>query len=165
MKYTALPRGCVGPRLIRQGGDQHQATPGLRISRASTSTGQEHDESWTSTRLTAGEVMASVTVSPGSCLMALVTSSLVSRIATLGSTRTAQAQMAARTWPRLRPPRPVPWSAGRGIPAVRSDGRGHRVHRVPLGPVRVVRESAGHSARLLPGKYPSNVPNFSVPVS
>ena len=44
--------------------------------------------------------MASVTVSPGSCLMALVTSSLVSRTATLGSTGTSQAQMAARTWLR-----------------------------------------------------------------
>ena len=41
--------------------------------------------------------MASATVSPVSYLMALVTSSLVSRTATLGSTGTSQAQMAART--------------------------------------------------------------------
>ena len=44
--------------------------------------------------------MASMTVSPASCLMALVTSSLVSRTATPGSTGTSQAQMAARTWLR-----------------------------------------------------------------
>ena len=44
--------------------------------------------------------MTSMTVSPGSCRMALVTSSLVSRTATLRSTGTSQAQMAARTWLR-----------------------------------------------------------------
>ena len=44
--------------------------------------------------------MASVMVSPASCLMALVTSSLVSRIATLGSTGISQARMAAWTWLR-----------------------------------------------------------------
>ncbi len=44
--------------------------------------------------------MASVTVPPGSCLMALVTSSLVSRTAISGSTGTSQAQMTARTWLR-----------------------------------------------------------------
>jgi len=44
--------------------------------------------------------MASVTVPVTSCLMALVTSSLVSRIATSGSTGMSQAQMAARTWRR-----------------------------------------------------------------
>ncbi len=44
--------------------------------------------------------MTSVTVSPGSCRMALVTNSLVSRTATSSSTGTSQAQMAARTWPR-----------------------------------------------------------------
>jgi len=41
--------------------------------------------------------MASVMTQPASCLMALVTSSLVSRAATPGSTGTSQAQMAART--------------------------------------------------------------------
>ena len=51
-------------------------------------------------QLTAEQVMASVMVWPASCLMALVTSSLVSRIATSGSTGTSQAQMAARTWLR-----------------------------------------------------------------
>jgi len=44
--------------------------------------------------------MASVTSFPASCLMALVTSSLVSRTATLASMGTSQAQMASRTWPR-----------------------------------------------------------------
>ena len=43
------------------------------------------------------QVMASVTIPPASCLRALVTSSLVSRIATSGSTGTPQVQMAART--------------------------------------------------------------------
>ena len=47
--------------------------------------------------------MASVTVPLASCLMALVTSSLVSRTATSGSTGTSQAQMAARTWLRASP--------------------------------------------------------------
>jgi hypothetical protein len=65
---------------------------------ASTSTGKERDVSWTSTRNWPHEqVMASVTSFPGSCLMALVTSSLVSRTATLASMGTSQAQMAART--------------------------------------------------------------------
>ena len=44
--------------------------------------------------------MASVMVSFVSCLMALVTSSLVSRTATFASTGTSHAQMAARTWVR-----------------------------------------------------------------
>ncbi len=44
--------------------------------------------------------MASVTVPPGSCLMALVTSSLVSKTAASRSTGTPQAQMAPRTWLR-----------------------------------------------------------------
>src|SRR5437016_7471880 len=44
--------------------------------------------------------MARVTALPDSCLMALVTSSLVSRTATSWSTGMSQAQMAARTWPR-----------------------------------------------------------------
>src|SRR6201996_5068836 len=44
--------------------------------------------------------MNSVMVLPASCLMALVTSSLVSRTAMSGSTGTFQALMAARTWSR-----------------------------------------------------------------
>jgi hypothetical protein len=44
--------------------------------------------------------MASAMVSPGSCRMALVTSSLVSRTAMSGSTRLPPAQMAVRTWRR-----------------------------------------------------------------
>ena len=44
--------------------------------------------------------MASMTIPVTSCLMALVTSSLVSRIATSGSTGISHAQMAARTWRR-----------------------------------------------------------------
>ena len=76
--------------------------------------------------------MASVMVSLASCLMALVTSSLVSRTATLASTGTAQAHdgrpdLAAR----LAPPPP-----GRGQPDAAAlqlggTGRRHRVHRVP----------------------------------
>src|SRR5579863_6599462 len=41
-----------------------------------------------------------MTIPVTSCLMALVTSSLVSRTATSGSTGTSQSQMAARTWRR-----------------------------------------------------------------
>src|ERR1700750_2256316 len=44
--------------------------------------------------------MKTVTVSPRSCLIALVTSSLVSRAATSGSTGASQAAMAAWTWRR-----------------------------------------------------------------
>ena len=44
--------------------------------------------------------MASVTVSPSPCVMALVTKSLVSRTAMSGSTGTFQARMTARTWLR-----------------------------------------------------------------
>ena len=48
--------------------------------------------SWTSTRnWPQAQVMTSMTVSPASCLMALVTSSLVSSAATDGSTGTSQA--------------------------------------------------------------------------
>jgi len=44
--------------------------------------------------------MASVTVSLASCLIALVTSSLVSSTATAGSTGMSHARMAAWTWLR-----------------------------------------------------------------
>src|SRR6266852_9647587 len=97
--------------------------------------------------------MASVTVSPASCLMALVTSSLVSRTATLGSTGTSQAQMAARTWLRAS-------AAAAGPVVSRTRHRCSSVGRVGAiafigflsGPVELVRESAGHLARLLPGE-------------
>ena len=67
--------------------------------------------------------MASVMVSPTSCMMALVTSSLVSRAAVLGSTGASQAQITA--WTCLRA------SAAAAGPAIsrtrhrcNSDGRG-----------------------------------------
>jgi|SRR5208282_846468 len=94
--------------------------------------------------------MASVTVPLTSCLMALVTSSLVSRIATLGSTGTSQAQMAVRTSRRAS-------LAAAGPVARRTRHRCSSVGRVGAiafigflsGPVLLVRENAGHSGRLL----------------
>src|SRR5689334_15985979 len=47
--------------------------------------------------------MTTVMVSPCSCLMALVTSSLVSSTAMDSSTGTSQAWMVALTWPRATP--------------------------------------------------------------
>jgi hypothetical protein len=73
--------------------------------------------SWTSTRnWPQAQMMTSRTVSPPSCVMALVTSSLVSRTATGASTGTSQAQMAARTWLRA--------SAAAAGPAVNEMRRG-----------------------------------------
>src|SRR5260370_23505969 len=59
-----------------------------------------------------GQVRASVVAGPGSCRMALVTSSLVSRAAVSGSTGMSQAVMAGRTWRRA-------WAAGAGPAASR----------------------------------------------
>ena len=90
--------------------------------------------------------MTSMMVWPASFAMALVTSSLVSRAATDGSTGTSQAQMAART--RLRASAAA---AGRGRQrdAARAlKGRAERRHRVHLvslpGGLEPVLESASH---------------------
>jgi hypothetical protein len=62
------------------------------------------DVSWTSTRSWPNEeVTDSMMVVPASWLMALVTSSLVSRTAISSSTGMSQARMAARTRPRASP--------------------------------------------------------------
>src|SRR5579859_1865118 len=75
--------------------------PASASAGASTSIGRQREVSWTSTRNSPQEqVIASMTIPVTSCLMALVTSSLVSRTATSWSTGISQAQMAARTWRR-----------------------------------------------------------------
>ena len=96
--------------------------------------------------------MASVMVSPASCLMALVTSSLVSRVATPGSNGTSQARIAASTWPRA--------SAAAAGPAVSRTRRecssvGRVGALVFIGLLRgfeLVRKSAGHAAQLFRGR-------------
>ena len=78
--------------------------PASASAEASTSTGKVRDVSWTSTRSWPNEqVTASVMLVPASWLMALVTSSLVSRTAMSSSTGMSQTRMAARTWPRASP--------------------------------------------------------------
>ena len=97
--------------------------------------------------------MASVTVSPASCLMALVTSSLVSRIATLGSTGTSQARIAAWTWLRAS-------AAAAGPVVSRTRRECSSVGRVGAlvfigllrGPVSAGPEERGSRCAALPGK-------------
>src|SRR5271154_7175603 len=108
--------------------------------------------------------MASVTVPVVSRLMALVTSSLVSRTATLGSTGTSHARMAAWTWRRASPAAAGP-VASRTRRRYSSVGRGGAIAFIGFlsGPVLLVRENAGRSARVLRG--PGAITSCSVPLA
>ncbi|MGH3224261.1 MAG: hypothetical protein ACRDPY_37200 [Streptosporangiaceae bacterium] len=98
--------------------------------------------------------MASVIVSFVSCLMALVTSSLVSRTAALASTAASHAKIASRTWVRA--------SAAAAGPAVSrtreicsSEGRVGAIVFIGFlrGPgFKLARQGVGHPARLPPGR-------------